>query len=218
MTDSVPGLLEFDESDSLLDDLKKFNTSLTLTDISSDLIVLAERWEPTEEALKEVFSLAQRGCSEETIARVAMKVSDQLYFELKAKHPVIEETIVSGRRNSEAICATIVFQSLMDPSNKSRLTTAQFMLKNRHRWSETLNLNPVVPVAPTSSSGMSDEKLIEMLSENEHEPEDTPAAGDDQDGAVAEREPELQAETLPAGAVPVNVEGDQGPGVPEVHG
>ena len=115
--------------------------------IATDRIELTTDWEPTPENLQAIHDLAITGATEQAIASIALKVTDQAYFNLREQYPEINETITTARRQGEAIAAIEYFNEMCRRDAKNRVATLQFYLKNRANWQEAVG-SPLPPLLP----------------------------------------------------------------------
>ena len=118
--------------------------------IQTDRIELASDWTPTKANLDAIHDLAITGATEQAIASVALKVTDEVYFELRNKYPEINLTINTARRQGEAIAAVEYFNEMCIRGAKNRQAALQFYLKNRANWSEAIG--QPLPVLPKSET------------------------------------------------------------------
>lgn len=132
--------------------------------ITNERIELASDWEPTPENLNAIHDLAITGATEQAIASIALKVTDDVYFQLRDKYPQINQTINTARRQGEAIAAVEYFNEMCIRGAKNRVASLQFYLKNRANWSEAIGQPlPVLPKSEKEIKSMSNEQLALML-------------------------------------------------------
>ena len=186
MDDQLKSLLTFDidKDDSLTKELQNFTSGFTFIP-DSGRITLVNSWEPTPVNIDRIFDLAKCLVEEDTIARVAMCVPFALYLELKVQYPIIQETIDSARSLTEAMAASALMQSVYDPTSKSRLTSAQYVLKHKFKWSETLEIAPKTTQQPHDNlKTLTNEDLTRLLELPTMEPVAQPASVEVQDNEV----------------------------------
>jgi hypothetical protein len=126
-----------------------------------------EAWYPTEERLDLIYQLALCGNSEDSIARIGCATDEGGLLDLIGLYPDIAEIIKDGRAAGEAIAAEIIVSSMMNPENKGRVQSAQFYLKARRGWSETIKLKADIPLPGHAAlKDLTNDDLDKLLDES----------------------------------------------------
>lgn len=183
-------LLSPTDSDALLDLIRQNNPSGDKLDLPDyfipDVIIKrpklqygptvddqgVERDPPiTDALLEEIFLDAASGCDEKVIATTTLHVSDDYWEILKAKYPVLGDTITAGRRFQEKHAARIVISRLNDPFTKGREQLAMHVLKARSSWSQASikKAEQVAQGAPAPLQNVDTEDLKKLLKAAEKE-------------------------------------------------
>lgn len=107
-----------------------------------------EKWIPTPEILERIKELAQKGCTEHSIARCLGIHPGQWYTKKKA-FPEIQEILDQGRASGENEVTGYLWNIIRNPEHRQHFAAICFYLKTQHNWRET-NREEDKPGLPSS--------------------------------------------------------------------
>lgn len=97
---------------------------------------MAAKWIPTKEMLDNIYDMALRGVTQESIARI-VGLAPTTFSSKRKEFPELDETIRKAQSAGEEEVVGYLWNIIRDPKHKSHFPALLFYLKTKHRWRET---------------------------------------------------------------------------------